>query len=86
MQINCTHTYHGVYTNLRIVCHIIHSSLDGRGNWTSDGCQLAQINGSVVTCRCNHLTNFASLVVCTYISIYIIWLSCLHHSSEHVQQ
>ena len=33
--------------------------------WTTDGCvtDLAEVNESVVTCYCNHLTNFAILVV-----------------------
>ena len=33
--------------------------------WTTDGCvtDLAEVNESVVTCHCNHLTNFAILVV-----------------------
>lgn len=31
--------------------------------WTTEGCQTAELNGSVVTCYCNHITNFAVLVV-----------------------
>ena len=34
-----------------------------RGNWTPDGCELVEENGGVFTCHCNHLTNFAVLVV-----------------------
>ena len=31
--------------------------------WRTEGCVTAEVNGSVVTCNCNHLTNFAILVV-----------------------
>ena len=41
-------------------------TLGGRGNWTTDGCELIEIDGNAVTCRCNHLTNFGCLVVCRY--------------------
>ena len=34
-----------------------------RGNWTTEGCQLMMTNGSTFICECNHLTNFAVLVV-----------------------
>ena len=39
--------------------------VDGRGNWTERGCNLTGISeeASTVTCSCNHLTNFAILVV-----------------------
>ena len=43
--------------------HWIISTLGGRGNWTTDGCELTGIDGNVVICQCNHLTNFAVLVV-----------------------
>ena len=45
----------------------IHSLLDGNGDWNTDGCTLTTFNGStnVVGCQCNHLTNFACLVVST---------------------
>ena len=37
---------------------------DGRGNWTSEGCETESADDpGVITCRCNHLTNFACLVV-----------------------
>ena len=37
-----------------------------RGNWTSKGCNMTGMNetSGVITCACNHLTNFAVLVVC----------------------
>ena len=45
----------------------IHSLLDGNGDWNTDGCTLTTFNEStnVVGCQCNHLTNFACLVVST---------------------
>lgn len=36
---------------------------DGYGNWTSEGCVTVNVSNDVVTCQCNHLTNFAILVV-----------------------
>ena len=43
----------------------IHSLLDGNGDWNTDGCTITTFNEStnVVGCQCNHLTNFACLVV-----------------------
>ena len=35
----------------------------GRGNWTSEGCETISLVDGVATCECNHLTNFAILVV-----------------------
>ena len=38
--------------------------LGGHGNWTSEGCQAVDSNDdNTVRCHCNHLTNFAILVV-----------------------
>jgi len=36
-----------------------------RGNWSETGCVVADIDeeSGVVVCHCNHLTNFAVLVV-----------------------
>ena len=31
--------------------------------WTTEGCVRVEVNESVVTCNCSHLTNFAILVV-----------------------
>ena len=39
--------------------------------WTAEGCETNwDINGSVVTCNCNHLTNFAILVSTSMASVY----------------
>lgn len=40
----------------------------GYGGWSSEGCELAsgpddESDDPIVECRCNHLTNFAILVV-----------------------
>ena len=35
----------------------------GEGNWTTEGCETIGLVDGVVTCQCNHLTNFAILVV-----------------------
>jgi hypothetical protein len=34
-------------------------------NWTTEGCTIdvTQLEEGIVTCECNHLTNFAILVV-----------------------
>ena len=41
------------------------AAVGGNGNWSSYGCSLVSFNSStnVVKCECNHLTNFACLVV-----------------------
>lgn len=31
--------------------------------WSDEGCSLSSINNELVTCHCNHLTNFATLFV-----------------------
>ena len=45
-------------------------SADGAGNWTTDGCTLADFDPDValVYCKCSHLTNFACLVVSSYVT------------------
>ena len=40
------------------------SAAGNRGNWTTEGCNtIVDKSGRLVTCVCNHLTNFAVLVV-----------------------
>ena len=36
---------------------------DGIGDWAEDGCELESADAEGITCHCNHLTNFAVLVV-----------------------
>ena len=39
-------------------------TVGGRGNWTSEGCvAVYSESNDTVQCHCNHLTNFAILVV-----------------------
>ena len=48
--------------NRNVFSCVLHT--DGRGNWTSKGCSnQTDGSGGNVTCSCNHLTNFAVLVV-----------------------
>ena len=35
-------------------------------DWSEEGCQLAEYKKLRVTCHCNHLTNFAVLIVSCY--------------------
>ena len=37
-------------------------SIDGYGDWSDIGCNTTS-NGTAVFCECNHLTNFAILLV-----------------------
>ena len=47
-------------------CHsFTHFLLDGYGEWSSLNCQVAEENDTSVVCECNHLTNFAILLVST---------------------
>ena len=40
------------------------SAAGNRGNWTTEGCaRIAVTEDGMVTCRCDHLTNFAVLIV-----------------------
>ena len=45
--------------------HDVHGvHIGGLGNWTTEGCNTTLDRESgVVVCMCNHLTNFATLVV-----------------------
>ena len=58
--------------------------------WTTEGCVTAEVNESVVTCNCNHLTNFAILVVSIHsVCVSICWLvvrSSKCHPQRHVHQ
>ena len=49
--------------------------LDGTGNWSTDGCTTEEANDlNSIICYCNHLTNFALLVVINK-KLYLI---CVH--------
>lgn len=40
-------------------------------DWTPNGCTTIVGEGGIVTCSCNHLTNFAVLVVSFYPYMYM---------------
>lgn len=40
--------------------------------WMNDGCITSVGLGGIITCRCNHLTNFAVLVVIICKIVYVI--------------
>ena len=45
------------------------SAAGNLGNWTTEGCNtIVDESGRLVTCVCNHLTNFAVLVVSENVS------------------
>ena len=52
----------------------------GMQQWTTDGCNTSVGQGGIITCRCNHLTNFAVLVV----SICIVFLLGYYHCLKHI--
>ena len=37
--------------------------LDGYGDWSNKGCHNTTTNKTEILCECNHLTNFAILLV-----------------------
>ena len=39
------------------------SAAGDRGNWSTKGCTTVIITNGMVACHCDHLTNFAVLVV-----------------------
>lgn len=63
-------------------------SLDGSGDWNTKGCSLSTFNQSsnVVGCTCDHLTNFACLVVCDNKNkhIHIILITLLKDISSRL--
>ena len=71
-------THSEVYMHLSHIHVMIHynSHTFCYTEWTTDGCvtDLAEVNEGVVTCNCNHLTNFAILVVsilCAQIAVAV---------------
>ena len=59
----CIHLY--AYNSSEVYTHLSQFSYFMYAEWTTDGCMtdLAEVNEGLVTCYCNHLTNFAVLVV-----------------------
>ena len=62
-------------------CFFPDACKDGNGNWTNSGCLTSDLSlDGVVTCSCNHLTNFALLVV-SYSTVAILLKNeFCHHS------
>ena len=49
------------YIKLSLMFYIL---INGTGNWSTDGCTTEEANDlNSIMCHCNHLTNFALLVV-----------------------
>ena len=51
---------------------------DGYGAWSTDGCRLVSESKTEAVCACNHLTQFALLVVSpflTYVCQLIVWIN-----------
>ena len=59
---------------LLIISFISHHA-GGRGNWNTSGCTLRSYNSTtnVAVCDCDHLTNFACLVVSIYLCYIATW-------------
>lgn len=54
---------HVVKSSQQVVCAFWNFSLMQQANsWSSDGCTVVSVESSVITCRCNHTTNFAVLM------------------------
>ena len=49
----------------QMLSYCILISLDGAGNWSTEGCRTIIVDSTsdLVMCECNHLTNFGCLVV-----------------------
>ena len=58
--------------SLQFITNYMDVSTDEPGTWTTEGCSLLPPEDGddegVVRCSCNHLTNFAVLVVCNKIA------------------
>ena len=48
----------------------------GEGDWTTEGCETIGLVDRVVTCQCDHLTNFAILVVSNYSALQCLQNIC----------
>ena len=55
----CVVTHDKTDSNLNYTFHYA----DGNGNWSTDGCLTIVHDLHSVTCECDHLTNFACLIV-----------------------
>ncbi|KAK7889810.1 hypothetical protein WMY93_025370 [Mugilogobius chulae] len=55
-------TSHKAKSSQQSICAFWNFSLMQMDSWSSDGCTVVSSNDGVVTCRCNHTTNFAVLM------------------------
>ena len=54
---------------------IMFLSLEGFGDWSSRGCRVAMETEEMVACECDHLTNFAILMVSCW-SNFNVYIEC----------
>ena len=52
-----------IFYALCILNRLFFSPLDGFGDWSQENCDTIYSSNGSVMCRCNHLTNFAVLLV-----------------------
>ena len=57
------------------LCHVTLTA--GRGNWSAEGCTARSVDNrtGLITCACNHLTNFAILVVSSHGVSVLMWVN-----------
>ena len=60
------------------------SLLGGAGNWTADGCRLAENTNGIVSCECDHLTNFGVLVVSLKLLLKRLTLVSYHNMLQDI--
>uniref|UniRef100_A0A8C6SD37 Uncharacterized protein n=1 Tax=Neogobius melanostomus TaxID=47308 RepID=A0A8C6SD37_9GOBI len=53
---------HVVKSPQQVVCAFWNFSLMQTNSWSSDGCTVISVDSSLITCQCNHTTNFAVLM------------------------
>ena len=73
MEFYCRYTVTAVLHNISFTVAMIIGSYTyqltdhtgERGNWSEAGCDVAEIDeeSGLIVCECNHLTNFACLIV-----------------------
>ena len=68
-----------------LLLHLLLSLSDGRGNWSTSGCNMTAYNSTrkVVFCECDHLTSFACLVVSSDTKTVIVIATFNNSSHPH---
>lgn len=54
--------------------YTVHYPIDGRGDWSKDGCNIVPETGryqDIVVCECNHLSTFGVFVV-SYVLFHLV--------------